>query len=89
MTVEELTEALQQAAADAKAAAAEEAKKPVSSSESVTRVTPPEKQDPEIKYKGAKTEAERKGEWGTGSEGYKPPTDAGDKLRKNLPYKVS
>ncbi|KAJ6623059.1 precursor to secretory protein Ssp120 [Mycena sp. CBHHK59/15] len=53
----------------------------------VTRVAPPEKQDPSIKYKGAKTEGDRKGEWGTGSEGYKPPTNPSDKMRKNLPYK--
>jgi len=53
----------------------------------VTRVTPPEKQDPSVKFKNAKNEAESKGEWGTGSEGYKPPTNPGDKMRKNLPYK--
>jgi len=53
----------------------------------VTRVQPPEKQDPSIKYKGAKHEAEKKGEWGSGSDGYKPPTKPGDKMRKNLPYK--
>jgi len=53
----------------------------------VTRVTPPEKQDPSIKFKNAKNEADRKGEWGTGSDGYKSPTNAGDKMRKNLPYK--
>lgn len=84
LTVEELTEALKKAAADEAAAA-----KKVASNKPVTRVTPPEKQDPEVKYKDAKTEGDRKGEWGTGSGGYKPPTDAGDKLRKNLPYKVS
>lgn len=53
----------------------------------VTRVPPPEKQAPNIKYKGAKSEGDRKGEWGTGSEGYKPPTNPSDKMRKNLPYK--
>ncbi|KAJ7109816.1 hypothetical protein C8R44DRAFT_263585 [Mycena epipterygia] len=53
----------------------------------VTRVPPPEKQDPSVKFKGAKTEGDRKGEWGTGSEGYKPPTNPSDKMRKNLPYK--
>ncbi|KAJ7687384.1 hypothetical protein B0H17DRAFT_1070041 [Mycena rosella] len=53
----------------------------------VTRVPPPEKQDPSIKFKGAKTEGDRKGEWGTGREGYKPPTNPSDKMRKNLPYK--
>jgi len=60
---------------------------PGSAKPKVTRVTPPEKQDPSIKFKNAKNEADRKGEWGTGSEGYKPPTNAGDKMRKNLPYK--
>ncbi|KAJ7292924.1 precursor to secretory protein Ssp120 [Mycena rebaudengoi] len=49
----------------------------------ITRGTPPEKQDPNIKFKGAKSEANKKGEWGTGSEGYKPPTNAGDKMRYN------
>jgi nucleobindin len=53
----------------------------------VTRVTPPEKQDPSVKYKGAKVEGVKKGEWGSGSDGYKPPTKPGDKMRKNLPYK--
>jgi len=53
----------------------------------VTRVTPPEKQDPAIRFRDAKGEGEKKGEWGTGSEGFRPPTDAGDKMRRNLPYK--
>ncbi|KAJ7204435.1 precursor to secretory protein Ssp120 [Mycena pura] len=53
----------------------------------VTRVTPPEKQDPSVRFKDAKTAGARKGEWGTGSEGYKPPTNPEDKMRKNLPYK--
>lgn len=53
----------------------------------VTRVTPPEKQDPAIKFGNAKTEGEKKGAWGTGQEGFKPPTNPGDKMRKNLPYK--
>ncbi|KAF9486393.1 precursor to secretory protein Ssp120 [Pholiota conissans] len=55
----------------------------------ITRIPPPEKQDPAIKFKDAKTEGVRKGEWGTGSGGYKSPTDPSDKLRKNLPYKSS
>jgi len=53
----------------------------------ITRVAPPEKQEPEVKFKDAKTEGTRKGEWGTGEGGYKPPTNSGDKMRKNLPYK--
>ncbi|KAF7783987.1 hypothetical protein Agabi119p4_152 [Agaricus bisporus var. burnettii] len=50
----------------------------------VIRVTPPEKQDPSVKYAGEKPHGE---EWGTGDQGYKSPRDASDKLRKNLPYK--
>ncbi|KAK7063884.1 precursor to secretory protein Ssp120 [Favolaschia claudopus] len=53
----------------------------------VTRVPPPEKQDPTLKFNNAKEEAHRKGEWGSGSDGYKPPTKPSDKMRKNLPYK--
>ncbi|KAJ3835793.1 precursor to secretory protein Ssp120 [Lentinula raphanica] len=53
----------------------------------VTRVTPPEKQDPAVKFRDAKAQAEAKGAWGDGSDGYLPPVDAGDKMRKNLPYK--
>jgi len=60
---------------------------PESPKPKVTRVPPPEKQEPSIKYKGAKSEGDRKGEWGTGQEGYKPPTNPSDKMRKNLPYK--
>ena len=44
----------------------------------VTRVTPPEKQDPEIRYKDAKN---KKGDWGSGPGGYKPPVEPGDKMR--------
>ncbi|KAJ7755025.1 precursor to secretory protein Ssp120 [Mycena maculata] len=58
-----------------------------SSKPKVNRMPPPEKQDPSIKFKGAKSAGDKKGEWGTGSEGYKPPTNPGDKMRKNLPYK--
>lgn len=56
-------------------------------SKPVNRVPPPEKQDPLVKFKDAHSEGARKGEWGTGEGGYKPPTEAGDKMRKNLPYK--
>ncbi|TFK42024.1 precursor to secretory protein Ssp120 [Crucibulum laeve] len=52
-----------------------------------TRVPPPEKQDPSVRFKGAKSEGERKGEWGTGSGGFNPPKEPSDKMRKNLPYK--
>jgi hypothetical protein len=51
----------------------------------VVRVPPPEKQDPAVKYAGEKPHGD---DWGTGERGYKPPKDAGDKMRKNLPYKV-
>ncbi|KAJ3572177.1 hypothetical protein NP233_g3255 [Leucocoprinus birnbaumii] len=51
----------------------------------VVRVPPPEKQDPSVKYAGEKPHGE---EWGTGDKGYKTPKDAGDRMRKNLPYKV-
>ncbi|KAH9486439.1 putative calcium-binding protein [Psilocybe cubensis] len=76
-----------QAAAQAAAAAAAAQERAFPASKPVTRVTPPEKQDPEVKYKNAGSEGVRKGEWGTGDQGYKPPTDPSDKLRKNLPYK--
>jgi len=48
---------------------------------------PPEKQDPLVKFKNAQSEGARKGDWGTGEGGYKSPTEAGDMMRKNLPYK--
>jgi len=51
---------------------------------SVKRVPP---EDPLVKFKNAQSEGARKGEWGTGEDGYKPPTEVGDKMRKNLPYK--
>jgi hypothetical protein len=60
---------------------------PGSGKPKVTRVPPPEKQDPSVKFNHAKSEAEKKGEWGSGSDGYKPPIRPGDKMRKNLPYK--
>ncbi|KAL0061505.1 hypothetical protein AAF712_011648 [Marasmius tenuissimus] len=53
----------------------------------VTRVAPPEKQDPAVRFRNAKAEAERKGEWGSGEAGYQRPVKAEDKMRKNLPYK--
>ncbi|KAF4623624.1 hypothetical protein D9613_002288 [Agrocybe pediades] len=85
VTVEEYVKAQQEAAAIAaelsKAAAAEAAAQTTANSKPVTRVPPPEKQDPEVKYKNVATEAARKGEWGTGEGGYKPPTDPSDKMR--------
>jgi hypothetical protein len=41
----------------------------------------PENQNPAVKFKNAQSEGARKGEWGTGEDGYKPPTEAGDKMR--------
>jgi hypothetical protein len=54
----------------------------------VTRLPPPEKQDPAVKYKDASKEGAKKDEWGSGDAGYKPPTSPSEKMRKNLPYKV-
>ena len=54
----------------------------------VNRVPPPEKQDPAVRFANAKGEADRLGEWGAGDEGYKPPVNPSEKMRKNLPYKV-
>ncbi|KAG6874375.1 hypothetical protein C0995_015111 [Termitomyces sp. Mi166 len=51
----------------------------------VTRVPPPEKQDPSVRFKDAPAEAKRRGDWGEG--GYRAPTEPSDRLRKNLPYK--
>lgn len=50
-------------------------------SKPVNRILPPEKQDLLVKFKNAQSEGARKGEWGTGEGGYKPPTEAGDKMR--------
>ncbi|KAF5352578.1 hypothetical protein D9756_006115 [Leucocoprinus leucothites] len=50
----------------------------------VVRVPPPEKQDPAVKFAGEKPHGD---EWGTGEKGFKAPKDAGDRMRKNLPYK--
>jgi hypothetical protein len=55
----------------------------------VTRVTPPEKQEPEIRYGGAKEESKNKAEWGSGDEGFKTPKTPAERLRKNVPYKVN
>ena len=41
----------------------------------------PENQDPLVRFKNAQSEGARKGEWGTGEDGYKPPTEASDKMR--------
>jgi hypothetical protein len=80
VTVEEILK-LQEEAVAAAAAASQETQKAVPVSKPVTRVTPPEKQEPAVKYKDAGTVGARKGEWGTGEAGYKPPTEPGEKLR--------
>ena len=54
----------------------------------VTRLTPPEKQDPAVKFRDAGKAGASKGEWGAGDAGYKSPSSPSDKMRKNLPYKV-
>jgi hypothetical protein len=80
--------AIAAAAAEVKPTGVDEGTQPeVLASKPVTRVTPPEKQEPEVKFKNALTEGARKGDWGTGEAGYKPPTDPSDKMRRNLPYK--
>ena len=50
-------------------------------SKPVNRVPLREKQDPLVKFKNAQSEGAQKGEWGTGEGGYKPPTEASDKMR--------
>ncbi|KII93943.1 hypothetical protein PLICRDRAFT_153146 [Plicaturopsis crispa FD-325 SS-3] len=55
----------------------------------ISRVTPPEKQDPSVRFQEAREKAEAQAEWGAGDGGYKPPTSPVDKMRKNLPYKNS
>ncbi|RXW23037.1 hypothetical protein EST38_g2798 [Candolleomyces aberdarensis] len=55
----------------------------------VTRVTPPEKQDPAVKYADAKQKSESNAEWGSGQAGYKPPAKPEEKMRRGLPYKSS
>lgn len=79
VTVEEILKLQEEAVAAA--AASQETPKAVPLSKPVTRVTPPEKQEPAVKYKDAGTVGARKGEWGTGEAGYKPPTEPGEKLR--------
>ncbi|KAI0305066.1 hypothetical protein BC826DRAFT_979798 [Russula brevipes] len=53
------------------------------------RQTPPEEQDPVIRFRQAKAESEAHGEWGAGDSGYKPPNSPSERMRKNLPYKVT
>jgi len=53
----------------------------------VIRVTPPEKQEPEVKYGNAAGDSKAKSEWGAGEEGFKTPKTPAERLRKNVPYK--
>lgn len=60
----------------------EDPDKPIAASKpKITRETAPEKQEPSVKFKGAKAEGEKMGEWGTGDAGYKPPKGPSDKMR--------
>lgn len=52
------------------------------------RQTPPEQQDPSLRFSRAKSDGASHGDWGSGDAGYKPPTSPGERMRKNLPYKV-
>lgn len=54
----------------------------------VTRVPPPEKQDPVVKFQDARAQMVHQEEWGKGDEGFKAPKTPVEKMRKNLPYKV-
>ena len=55
----------------------------------VTRIAPPEKQDPVVKYGDAKEESKNRAEWGSGDEGFKTPKTPAERLRRNVPYKVN
>jgi Ca2+-binding EF-hand superfamily protein len=72
---------------DEAAAQAEKVEEPAPAKPKLTRVTPPEKQDPAVRYREASKQREKKAEWGSGDDGYKSPTSPSDKMRKNLPYK--
>ncbi|KAI0067975.1 hypothetical protein BV25DRAFT_1793632 [Artomyces pyxidatus] len=53
----------------------------------IQRPVDPDKIDPAVRFRDAKAESERFGEWGAGDAGYKPPKGPAEKMRKNLPYK--
>lgn len=53
------------------------------------RQIPPEQQDPAVRFREAKAESESHGEWGAGDGGYKSPKSPSERMRKNLPYKVT
>lgn len=59
-------------------------KKPMDASASppkVTRVTPPEKQEPQVKFGEAASDEKAKSEWGSGEEGFKTPKTPAERLR--------
>jgi len=58
---------------------------PDSQPQKPNKIPPPEKQDPEVRYSGAKDDT--KAEWGAGNEGFKVPKTPAERLRKNVPYK--
>jgi len=77
------------AAEDAKAAAAAaNGETPVATADTpkVTRIRPPEKVDPRVKYADVREEA-LKGEYGEGPAGYKSPVKPEEKMKRNTPYK--
>lgn len=47
----------------------------------ITRVTPPEKQDPSIRFQEASAQGSKQAEWGTGDQGYQSPKSPVDKMR--------
>ncbi|EIM92397.1 uncharacterized protein STEHIDRAFT_164684 [Stereum hirsutum FP-91666 SS1] len=53
----------------------------------VQREPSPDEVDPAIRFREAKAESEKHGEWGSGDSGYKFPSSPSEKMRKNLPYK--
>ncbi|KAI0050604.1 hypothetical protein FA95DRAFT_1487052 [Auriscalpium vulgare] len=51
------------------------------------RPVDPASVDPAVRFRDAKAESERLGDWGEGSAGYAPPKRPSERMRKNLPYK--
>ena len=46
-----------------------------------TRPISPEQQDPAVRFRDAKKESQKYGDWGEGASGYRPPSSAGEKMR--------
>ncbi|KAH7100145.1 hypothetical protein BKA62DRAFT_707746 [Auriculariales sp. MPI-PUGE-AT-0066] len=53
----------------------------------IVREDPPEKKNPQDRYRNVKESAEGSPEWGEGDAGYKRPKTPADKMRRNVPYK--